>query len=216
MEHVSVVFKHSFRGKYYKSIMNRSWVTKKFDFVFFCIFHRRHLKNGLGAARYHQIDTLVTLSYYKYIRAEINLFCHVCYNDRGLKIAKNAIRAIFVFVISGHNRQLSLILTLLLKRKLFVTNLLRFTTSKHIFNDEYQKCMTITSQFMEIPNFEIWQFSTAENCTMGLGRPFVQQLSQLTSHFLSELKPVCFVTFISTLAVSKQSIMQPGQFYNRN
>ena len=30
-----------------------------------CIFHRRHFKNGLGAARYHQIDTLVILSCYK-------------------------------------------------------------------------------------------------------------------------------------------------------
>ena len=30
-----------------------------------CIFHRRHFKNGLGAARYHKINTLVILSCYK-------------------------------------------------------------------------------------------------------------------------------------------------------
>ena len=62
-----------------------------------------------------------------YIRAKINLFCHVCNNTRGLEIAKNVMRAIFILGISGPNRQLSWILRLLLKSKLFVTNLLRFT-----------------------------------------------------------------------------------------
>ena len=67
------------------------------------------------------------------------------------KKKKNVIRTIFVFGISGPNR----ILRLLLKSKLFVTNLLRFNTPKHIFNDKYYKCMTNMSQFMDIANFQI-------------------------------------------------------------
>ena len=35
LEHVYVVLKHSFRGEYYKSILNRLWITKNSDFVFF-------------------------------------------------------------------------------------------------------------------------------------------------------------------------------------
>ena len=38
LERVSVVLKHSLRGEYHKSIMNRSWVTKYSDFVFFIAF----------------------------------------------------------------------------------------------------------------------------------------------------------------------------------
>ena len=122
-----------------------------------CIFHRRHFKNGLGATRYHQINTLVILSCYKdiHITDKISLFSHVCKNISGLKIVKNVIRAIFIVEISGPNRQLSWIFILLLNSNLFVTNLLRSTTPKHIFNDKYKKCMTNATQFMKIFNFEI-------------------------------------------------------------
>ena len=85
----------------------------------------------------------------------MDLFCHVFNNTRGLKLAKNVIRAIFVVGISFPNREVSWILIFLLKIKLFVTNLLRFTTPKHRFDDKYYECMTNTSQFMELHNIEI-------------------------------------------------------------
>ena len=85
----------------------------------------------------------------------MSLYCHVCNNTRGLIITKNVIRAILVVGISDPNRQVSWILILLLKSKLFVINLLRFATPKHIFNDKYHTSITNTSQFMKIPNFEI-------------------------------------------------------------
>ena len=107
--------------------MNRSWVTENSNFVF---SHRQRFKNGLGEAMYHQIYAADTLVIKIYISAEINLFCHVCYNTNGLKKAKNIIRTIFVARISGPNRQLSWILRLLLESKLFVTNLLSLTTTK--------------------------------------------------------------------------------------
>ena len=34
LENVSIVLNLSFRGKYYKSIMNKSWVSENCDFVF--------------------------------------------------------------------------------------------------------------------------------------------------------------------------------------
>ena len=35
LEHVCVVLQYAFRGMYYKSIMNRSWVTENINFVCF-------------------------------------------------------------------------------------------------------------------------------------------------------------------------------------
>ena len=132
--HISVILKHSFRGKHCKSVMNRSRVMKNSMISILCIFHRRHFKNGLGAA---------------------SLFSHVCKNTSGLKIVKDVIRAISTVEIIGPNRQLSWIFTLLINSNLFVTTLLRSTTPKHIFNDKYHKCMTNATQFMEFFYFEI-------------------------------------------------------------
>ena len=90
-------------------------------------FHRRPFESGLDEAMCHQIYVIIIKIC---IRAKRKLFCHVCNNTSGLKFAKNVIRTIFVFGISGLNRQIFWIMRLLSEGKLLMTNLLRFTTHK--------------------------------------------------------------------------------------
>ena len=155
LKHVSIVLKHTLKGKHYKSSTNRSWATENSDFVFFTFSTDDFLRMAWARPGINLILLLYWVFGKKNIRAKTILFCHVYNNTRGFKLANNVIRATFVAGISGPERQLSSILRLLSKRKLFVTNLLRLTASKHIFNDKYHKCITSTSQFMEIPNLEI-------------------------------------------------------------
>ena len=74
------------------NIINLSWTEfelRKILISFFLYFPRT-THGHMGAARCHQINTLVILSCIKiYIRAKISLFCHVCNSTRRLKIAKH-------------------------------------------------------------------------------------------------------------------------------
>ena len=121
LEHVCVVLQYTLIVYITNLFMNRSWFMEKCNFVFLRMVWVRPC-----VIKFILLIPQVIIKIY--IRAKTSLFCHVCNNISGLKIAKNVIRTIFVLEISSLNRQLSWILGLLLESRLYVTNLLTFTT----------------------------------------------------------------------------------------
>ena len=80
---------------------------------------------------------------------------------------------IFVDPINNPDWRLYQILIPLLKSKICVTSLQRHADPKNISSCEYWKCMTNKTGCMEIPDFEMKQFSAAHVCKMGFTRPFI-------------------------------------------
>ena len=142
------------------------------------------------------------------------LFCYVYNNTTGFKIVETVIWTIFVATDGGPDRQLSQILILLLKSKLFVTNQLRFFNLQtvnivYIWQIQADLGKSIILKFSHSlpPRLVKWPREAIHP------KIFAVDIS-ICYEYVCELKTVCFDKLISLQVVPNQSIIEHEQFYN--